>query len=166
MESDSRPESFRLLFVCSGNTCRSPLAVALAEREIARLGWRVEVRSGGVSATSGAPASDGSLRAAERHGLDLGGHSSRPVDQALLDWADLVLVMSPGHLVRLAELGGSGKAALLDAFAQGDEAEDEGMSAGVPDPFGGDDQDYEETYQTLEELVGKALRRLEPILAP
>ena len=166
METDSRPESFRLLFVCSGNTCRSPLAVALAERELARLGWRVDVRSGGVSAVSGAPASAGSLRAGERHGLDLRGHASRPIDQALLDWADLVLVMSPGHLVRLAELGGGGKAALLDAFAQGDEGDEDGMTAGVPDPFGGDDRDYEEAYQTLEELVGKVLRRLEPILAP
>ena len=166
MEIDSLPEGFRLLFVCSGNTCRSPLAVALAERELGRLGWQVEVRSGGVSALSGAPASEGSLRAGRRHGLDLTKHTSRPVDSALLDWADLVLVMSPGHLVRLAELGGSGKAALLDAFAQGDEGDEEGTTAGVPDPFGGDDQDYEETYQTLEELVGKVLRRLEPILAP
>jgi hypothetical protein len=37
---------------------------------------------------------------------------------------------------------------------------------GIPDPFGGDDQDYEDTYLMLEELIPKALRRLEPILAP
>lgn len=165
METDSRPESFRLLFVCSGNTCRSPLATALAERELARLGWRLEVRSAGVSPMTGSPASEGSLRAARRHGLDLSEHRSRPLDPALIDWADLVLVMSPGHLLRLAELGGAAKGALLDAFASGDENE-EGTGAGVPDPFGGDDQDYEEAYRTLEELVGKALRRLEPILAP
>lgn len=165
METDSRPESFRLLFVCSGNTCRSPLAAALAERELRRLGWRLEVRSAGVAAMAGSSASEGSLRAGERHGLDLSGHRSRPVDAALLDWADLVLVMSPGHLLRLAELGGAGKAALLDAFAHGEES-GEGAGSGVPDPFGGDDQDYEEAYRTLDELVGKTLRRLEPILAP
>jgi protein-tyrosine-phosphatase len=165
MDGDNRPESFRLLFVCSGNTCRSPLAHAIAERELGGLGWRVEVRSGGVSALSGTPASSGSLDAARRHGLDLSRHRSREVDEALIDWADLILVMSPSHLVRLAQLGGAGKAALLDAFAQGEEGGDD-VGAGVPDPFGGDDEAYEETYRTLEELVPKALRRLEPILAP
>ncbi len=166
MESDNRPESFRLLFVCSGNTCRSPLAHALAEREMTTLGWRVEVRSAGVGAISGEPASEGSLVVGRRHGLDLGGHRSRVVDDALIDWADLILVMSTSHLLRLAEFGAAGKAALLDAFGRGDEADADDLGVGVPDPFGGDHEAYEETYRTLEDLVGKALRRLEPILAP
>ena len=164
MESDS-PESFRLLFVCSGNTCRSPLAEAVAKHQVKELGWSVDVRSAGVSALAGTPASSGSLDVAARHGLDLSAHRSRDLDAALIDWADLILVMSPGHLVRLAQLGGAGKAALLDAFAEGDEGVED-VGGGVPDPFGGDDEAYEETYRTLEQLVGKALRRLEPILAP
>ena len=166
MESDSRPESFRLLFVCSGNTCRSPLAAALAERELTTLGWRVEVRSAGVGAMWGAPASEGSRRAGARHGLDLSGHRSRPLDDELLGWADLILVMSPSHLARLDELGAGGKAALLDAFARGENGGEEDAGPGVPDPFGGDDQDYEDAYLMLEDLVPRALRRLEPILAP
>ena len=166
MESDSRPESFRLLFVCSGNTCRSPLARVIAERELGALGWRVEVRSAGVGAMWGAPASEGSLRAAARHGLDLSEHKSRPIDDDLVRWADLILVMSPAHLLRLTELGAAGKAALLDAFARGEDVGGDASGAGIPDPFGGDDQDYEDTYLMLEELIPKALRRLEPILAP
>ena len=162
MGTDSRSESFRLLFVCSGNTCRSPLAAALAKREIARLGWRVEVRSAGVSAVRGVPASTGSLRVGARHGLDLSGHLSRPVDDELLYWAHLILVMSPGHLLRLAQLGVAGKAAVLDAFARGGD----GDGAEVPDPFGGGDDDYERTYETLGELTGMALHQLEPNLAP
>ena len=165
MERDNQPESFRLLFVCSGNTCRSPLAAALAQRELGTLGWRVEVRSAGVSALAGTPASSGSLDAGTRHGLDLSAHKSREVDAAVIDWADLILVMSPSHLVRLAQLGGAAKAALLDAFAYGEEGGDD-VGGGIPDPFGGDDEAYEATYRTLEDLVGKALRRLEPILAP
>lgn len=128
------------------------------------MGWRIGVRSAGVSALRGEPASDGSLRTGARHGLDLSGHRSRPVDDELLGWADLILVMSPGHLLRLAELGVVGKAAVLDAFAQGGEGS--GESADVLDPFGGDDDDYEEAYRTLEELVGKVLHQLEPMLAP
>ena len=165
MESDNRPESFHLLFVCSGNTCRSPLAQALAERELAVLGWRVEVRSAGIGAIPGEPASAGSVRAAARHGLDLDAHLSRPVDDELIRWADLILVMSASHLVGLARLGVGGKAALLDAFARGEQG-DAGEGMGVPDPFGGDDQDYEDVYVMLEELIPGVLRRLEPILAP
>jgi protein-tyrosine phosphatase len=166
MQSDSRPESFRLLFVCSGNTCRSPLARVIAERELGALGWRVEVRSAGVGATWGAPASEGSLRAAARHGLDLSEHRSRPIDDDLARWSDLILVMSPAHLLRLAELGVAGKAALLDAFARGEDEGGDASGGGIPDPFGGDDRDYEDTYLMLEELIPMALRRLEPILAP
>ena len=65
-----------------------------------------------------------------------------------------------------AELGAGEKSALLDAFARGDDGEDEGSGGGIPDPFGGGDEDYEETYALLEEIIPKALRRLEPILAP
>ena len=166
MVSDNGPESFRLLFVCSGNTCRSPVAQALFERELAALGWQVEVRSGGVGAVPGAPASHGSLRAARRHGLDLSAHESRPVDDELVDWADLVLVMSPGHLLRLAEFGVAAKAALIDAFARGEEGDEGAGAQGIPDPFGGDDQDYEDTFRTLEDLVPRVLRRLEPMFAP
>ena len=162
MGSDSRSESFRLLFVCSGNTCRSPLAAALMEQELERLGWQVEVRSAGVSAARGVPASHGSLRVGARNGLDLSEHRSRPVDDELLSWADLILVMSPGHLFRLGAMGVAGKAAVLDAFAKGGAEE----GAEVPDPFGGDDRDYEEVYRTLEELVGMAVHQLEPNLAP
>ena len=164
MGSNSRSESFRLLFVCSGNTCRSPLAAALAEREFVRLGWRVDVRSAGVSAARGIPASDGSLRVGALNGLDLSAHLSRPVDGELLVWADLILVMSPGHLLGLAEMGVAGKAAVLDSFAKG--GGEAGEDAEVPDPFGGDDRDYEEVYRTLEELVGKALHQMRPNLAP
>jgi protein-tyrosine-phosphatase len=64
----------------------------------------------------------------------------------------------------LAELGVVGRAAVLDAFAQGEEGSGEG--ADVPDPFGGGDDYYEEAYRTLEELVGKVLYQMEPILVP
>ena len=164
--SDNGPESFRLLFVCSGNTCRSPLARALFERELAVLGWRVDVRSGGVSAAAGEPASRGSLEAARRHGLDLSEHESRPVDDELVRWADLILVMSPGHLLSLAEMGAAGKAALIDAFARGEEGSERVATGGIPDPFGGDERDYEYTFRTLEDLVPEVLQRLQPIFAP
>lgn len=155
-----------VLFVCSGNTCRSPLAEVLA-RKIARdLGFsQLECRSAGTSTVEGFPASEGSKRAACRHGLDLEDHGSTPLSPELVEWADLVLAMASGHLDPIHRMGGLGKSALLGAFAGGPGRGDGGMDHAekapeVPDPFGGDDGIYENTYQTLERYVGSALKRL------
>jgi len=165
MRADPVSEPFRILFVCTGNTCRSPLAEAIARRSLASRGWSdVEVRSAGVAAVNGAPASDLAKRAARRHGLDLAPHRSSQVTPELLAWADLVLTMSPGHLARVADAGAAGKAALLTAFAAGDDPA--GALSAVPDPFGGSDEEYETTFTLLEELVERTLLRLAPILAP
>lgn len=160
------PEPFRILFVCTGNTCRSPLAEALARREVQARGWRhVEIRSGGVRAAPGFPASEGSTRVAAEHGLDLSGHASTPVDGPLLDWADLVLAMSPGHLSVIQASGAGDRATLLGAMAAGEE--DSGSpGVEVPDPFGQEDAVYRDTYRVLEEMVVRVLDRLEPIVAP
>jgi protein-tyrosine phosphatase len=161
----TRPESFRLLFVCSGNTCRSPMAEAIARRAAAERGWRhFEVRSAGTGALAGSPASEGARAAAGRHGLRLDDHRASPLTTEAVAWADLVLTMSPGHLIRALELGAEDKAALLTAFAAGDDPE--GMPASVADPFGGSDQEYEDTFILLERLIARALQRLEMIVAP
>lgn len=140
------------------------MAEALARRELDTLGWdHVEVRSAGAGAAPGEPATEGARRAVAGQGLSLDEHRSTLLDPEVVAWADLILVMSPSHLFRVADLGGGERAALLDAFARGEE---EAVGGGVPDPFGGDDEAYATTFLVLEELVRKAVRRLEPILSP
>lgn len=86
-----------ILFVCSGNTCRSPLAAALAA---ARWEGRPACASAGLDAVPGCPATAESCDQAQDRGLDLSRHRSRPLDAALLDEADWVLLMTPGQLAR------------------------------------------------------------------
>lgn len=154
----------RILFVCTGNTCRSPMAEVLSRRILGTLDLGpVEVRSAGVSTGNGMRASEGARRAVSRHGLSLEEHSSTVLTEDLVEWADKILVMGPGHLQMVYLFGGEEKTHLLGAFANGTDKEGGSMETGsqtVPDPFGGNDALYERTFETLEEYVESALRRL------
>jgi len=161
-ESGNGPTTYNLLFVCSGNTCRSPLAAAITERLVAARGWpHVRVASAGTAALYGASATEHALEVAAEHGLDLEEHRSRELSAEGLDWADLVLTMTPSQFETVARLGASAKVALVTDFIDGP-----GAGESVHDPFGGDLQMYRRTFAQLEEAAAALLARLEPILAP
>lgn len=144
-----------LLFVCSGNTCRSPLAEALARQMAARRGVEdVEVSSAGTNAWDNAPATDEALLVGMERGLDLTGHRARKLTPAIVSEADLIFVMTPGHLEPVKQMGGRGKAHVIDEYASG--AADQGIS----DPYGGDLETYRHTADTLEEELEKLFDRL------
>jgi protein-tyrosine phosphatase len=159
---ENEPTTYNILFVCTGNTCRSPLSEAIARRMLAERGWsHVQVGSAGIAAYEGGAASEHALTTASHHGLDLGAHETRPLTTELVDWADLILGMGPSHLLAVAEIGGAERAALVTDFLNG-----EGLGQPVEDPYGSDVAAYERTYAQLEEAIGALLDRLAPILAP
>ena len=103
----------RVLFVCTGNLCRSPMAEAIADQ-----GWGSEslrFGSAGVLAVEGAPATRAARLACEEAGADLSGHRARQFTAEMADGADEILVMSVAHLRRVREIApeAGDKAALL-----------------------------------------------------
>lgn len=146
----------RILFVCTGNTCRSPLAEALAKKVVVERGLAdVEVMSAGTSAWDGAPASDGALLVGMERGLDLSAHRAQTLTRELVRDADLVLAMGPHHLERVEALGGTGRAYLLTDFAS------RGSSARpVNDPIGGELDLYRSTADELEAEIRRVFDRI------
>ena len=137
-----------VLFVCTGNTCRSPLAAAMARQLAAERGLNVTFSSAGTSAPVGLPASDGSILVGLERKLDLSTHRSRPLTRALVESATLVLGMAPHHVAQAQALGGDGKTYLIADFADA-----ASTSRAIHDPFGQGLEEYRQMADELDDVL-------------
>jgi len=132
----------RVLCVCTGNTCRSPMLAALLRRALdeAGAGGEHEVLSAGVAAGDGDPPSAHAVACMRERGLDIADHRSRNVLGLGVENVDAFLVMGAHHGHALIEAGVPGERVVVV----------NGNDGGVPDPFGGDRAAYERCARSLE----------------
>jgi protein-tyrosine-phosphatase len=143
-----------VLFVCTGNTCRSPMAEALF-RELVRERADYRVSSAGVAAAPGMPANKHTTALLKEHGLDLASFQSRMLDQKTLEQATHVFAMSSHHMAAIADEfpAQADKVYLVSEFV----AEDTLRGRDVSDPFGQGRSAYEETLRDLSKILPSLL---------
>jgi len=139
-----------ILFLCTGNACRSPMAEGILKRLMKSRD--VVIRSAGTHAIEGLPPSENSVAVMKENGIDISRHKARSLTKKMLKESDLVLAMAPEHVdyIRTFFPRYFDKVYLLKKFGRENRyIEDEA----IHDPIGGDESVYRECYTILENEV-------------
>lgn len=148
---------YKILFVCTGNTCRSPMAESICKKilsdklgcsidSLERFGYKVE--SAGIFALDGLPASKEADIICREYGAPLKGHKSRVLTRQMLQDSDLVFVMASQHLVDVKRISASTPVSLLDEGAE------------IPDPMGQDLEVYRRCAAQIEQSLLERIKEV------
>lgn len=132
-----------ILFVCTGNTCRSPMAKVIAKKILPGH----NITSAGVAAWSQSPASNHAVEAVKEMGLDLSGHLSNQLQSENLDEYDIILTMTKAHRQIICDMNIKAADKVFTLYEYVNEEGD------IEDPFGKDLEVYKKCAAQLEDLI-------------
>ena len=158
----SKDKISKILFVCTGNSCRSIMAEGLLKKMLDDKGKSgIEVSSAGVFAMEGFSPSDNTVTVMNNIGADVTGYKSARLTPALIQKADLILVMEYMHREEVLNLapGAKDKVHLLGEYAKKDKRKILSSST-IPDPMGKPLEVYERVLKMIEELLKVLVERL------
>ncbi|MBM7582429.1 protein-tyrosine-phosphatase [Caldicoprobacter guelmensis] len=150
-----------VLFVCTGNTCRSPMAEALFKYLARRSGLEdIKAVSAGLAAIEGDRATPHAIEVMQRRGIDLSDHRAKNVDASLVEEADLILTMTYRHKSILSNMypQATSKIHVLKEYVE--DGAIKGEMAEILDPFGKPVEVYESCAIELEEVLKKLVEKL------
>ena len=132
----------KIMFICTGNTCRSPMAMGLFREMLKQRGIEdVVCESAGLYALAGDEAEPNAVEAASELGADITAHRARPYSLYMAEDTNLFVCMTPIHAMQLEDIPENKKCIL---------------AGGIPDPYGGD----LEAYRKCAKLILKGLEDL------
>ncbi|MCH6257282.1 low molecular weight protein arginine phosphatase [Puniceicoccaceae bacterium K14] len=151
-----------IVFVCTANTCRSPMAAALFRHALDAQDETLKslvVKSAGVSAYPGQPANSNSISALKKVGIELDAHSSQPITQEMVDNALAFIGMTDSHIAMLSyQIDPPPHCFLMRQFM------DEGSDSQIPDPFGGSLSQYEASRDSMVEAIPSLLEAVKALI--
>ncbi len=138
----------KVLFVCTGNTCRSPMAEAIARKIASDRNIGIQFQSAGVAAWDGGVMSDHAEEILRQYGIDGSGHRAQLINEQLVKWADIVLTMTEHHRQAVLEQFPDQQSKIYNlATYLYNRVEN------VLDPYGGSIQIYENCAKSLAAMI-------------